>query len=79
LGVLRGAEECLQETRPCILLEWNEVNLKAHGVPLPDLLTWANAQRSSVLRLPDLVPVETSGHLRACAAVGIENFLLSPD
>jgi FkbM family methyltransferase len=79
LGVLRGAGECLRETRPFVLIEWNETNLKAHGVPLADLLACAAAHRFSVLRLPDLVPVQTSGHLRACAAAGIENFLLSPD
>jgi hypothetical protein len=78
-GVLQGAAACLRETRPFVLLEWNELNLRAHGTRLGDLLMCAEAHRYSVLRLPDLVPVQTSGQLRACAALGVENFLLSPD
>ena len=78
-GVLQGATVCLRETRPFVLLEWNEVNLKAHGARLIDLLVCAETHRYSVLRLPDLVPIQTNGQLRACAALGVENFLLSPD
>jgi FkbM family methyltransferase len=77
--VLRGAVECVGEMRPFILLEWSEVNLKAHRIPHTDLLHLAGTLRYSILRLPDLIPVQTPGHLRICAAMGIENFLLSPD
>jgi len=79
LGVLRGAKDCLRQTRPFIVLEWNEINLKSHAILLTDLLKFADTHQFSILRLPDLVPVQTGGHLRVCAALGSENFLLSPD
>jgi len=75
--VLRGAAACLRATRPCVLLEWNALNLAPFGTPPDFLLTFAAEHDCDVLAAPALVPVTTPLQLRLQMGFG-ETFLLAP-
>ena len=75
--VLRGARACLRATRPCVLLEWNALNLAPFGTPPALLLTVAAELNCDVLAAPALVPVSTPEQLRLQMGLG-ETFLLAP-
>lgn len=75
--VLCGAMECLRATRPCVLLEWNALNLAPFGTPSMSLLTFAADLDYDVLAGPALVPVATPEQLRLQMGLG-ETFVLSP-
>jgi FkbM family methyltransferase len=77
LGVLQGSVACLQQCRPCVLLEWNRTNLAAHGTEPRALLDFASKVRYRVLALPQLATVNGLKELDL-HMVTTESFLLVP-
>ena len=77
LDVLRGGQECLRQTRPFVLTEWCDLNLRAYGVPDDSLLGFAEEHDYLVYALPELVPVGTATDLRL-QVVRTESFLMAP-
>ena len=75
--VLHGAAACLRATRPCVLLEWNALNLAPFGTSPRFLLTFAADMNYDVLAGPSIVPVTTPEQLRIQMGIG-ETFMLCP-
>ena len=75
--VLRGAAACLRATRPCVLLEWNTLNLVPFATAPGSLLTFAAEINYDVLAAPSLAPVTTPEQLRLQMGLG-ETFILCP-
>lgn len=74
---LRGAAALLESERPCLILEWNRMNLAAYGTPVGSLVGWAAERNYLVRTLPGFVPVSTPQDL-ALHAMLCESFLLYP-
>lgn len=77
LGVIRGATDCLAQTRPWILTEWNRQNLQAYNIDPTKLITTATENRYYLYALPDIIPVKTKWEL-LLHMTRTESFLLSP-
>jgi len=77
LDVIHGAEECLRETRPTILLEWNATHLAAYGLKPDQLLQTARDLSYDLYALPSLVRIETARELHL-HMIWTESFLLAP-
>lgn len=77
MKVLKGAANCLKQTRPSVLLEWNAANLVAHQQPATALLDFALANRYQVFEIQAMVPITDECTLRVHMTRG-ENFLLVP-
>jgi hypothetical protein len=75
--VLQGATECLRTHRPAILLEWNEANLRAHGIASDALLRWAHDHNYFLCAAETGAPLMTVEALRWQMAFS-ENFVLLP-
>jgi FkbM family methyltransferase len=72
LDVIHGATECLKETRPILLIEWNATNLAAYGTkPAVQEIGYG------LYALPSIVPVRDASEL-ALHMIGTESFLLVP-
>ena len=78
LSVLRGAIECIRTTRPMILVEWNETNLRSFDVAPDALLSFAAEHAFAVYAMPTLVRVHSRDHLRALMMFD-ESFVLMPN
>ena len=77
LDVIRGAPECLKQTRPIILIEWNATNLAAYGIKPEQLLETAQDIGYGLYALPTIVPVRTASEL-VLHMIGTESFLMVP-
>jgi FkbM family methyltransferase len=77
LDVIRGAGECLKQTRPTILLEWNAINLAAYGNKPELLLQTAQDIGYRLYAMPSLVPIQAVSELNL-HMIGTESFLLIP-
>lgn len=76
-GALRGAFQCLRATRPLVLVEWNEVNLRPFNCAPEFLLTLAAELNYDVYAMPGLVRTDSPAHLRAQMQYD-ESFALLP-
>jgi FkbM family methyltransferase len=76
-ATLRGATSLLQATRPLVLVEWNEVNLRAFDFPPEMLLTIAADLGYEVFAMPGLVRMVSPIHLRTQMKFD-ESFALLP-
>jgi len=75
--VLQGARQCIEQSHPYVIVEWNATNLRAYDC-LPDrLLELASGLDYGVFSLPHVVRVRDSTMLRLQMLTG-ENFLLAP-
>ncbi len=77
LGVLQGARACLAACRPAVLLEWNAINLRAHGIPAGALLDFARETGYRVIATP-MLAVTTDPVLLRLHMSQTESFLLVP-
>ena len=78
IEVLRGAVQCLKETRSPVLLEINEVNLLAHELRPEILLDFANDNEYSLFSAPYLIPINSYSALGAQLLLS-ESFLMLPN
>ncbi|MFZ4595745.1 MAG: FkbM family methyltransferase [Verrucomicrobiaceae bacterium] len=74
---LRGAKELIAKERPCLILEWNRMNLAAYEIPAGSLAEWAAEQNYIVRTIPGFIPVLTPQDLALQSLLG-ESFLLYP-
>jgi FkbM family methyltransferase len=77
LLVLKGAQKCIQNCRPYILLEWNSLNFASYHFQSKDLLSFANDIHYKVFSAPHLIPVDDETSL-SVQMLRTENFLLVP-
>ncbi len=77
ISALKGMSAMLASERPALLLEWNTVNLKAHGVAPGALLDWARANDYRIFSQQYRLPVEDAQTLAVHSQV-CDNFLLLP-
>lgn len=77
LLVLKGAQKCIQNCQPYILLEWNFLNFAPCHFKSKDLLSFANDIHYKVFSAPHLIPVNDETTL-SVQMLRIENFLLVP-
>jgi FkbM family methyltransferase len=77
LSVLRGGGACLRATRPVVLAEWNEANLRGFGCDAGALLAFAAESGYDVFAMPTLVRVSSVAHLRSLMQFD-ESFALLP-
>ncbi len=77
MQVLNGASHCLEQTRPCVLLEWNAINLAANHQPVAAILDFARLARYQIYEIQAMVPIADECTLRVHMTRG-ENFLLVP-
>jgi FkbM family methyltransferase len=78
LAALEGALQCITTERPCILTEWNPVNLKAYDCDPKSLLNFVEKAQYKIFSLPYLIPVHNSVGLKT-QMMTTESFLLLPD
>ena len=78
LLVLRGAQDCIKNCRPYIVLEWNDINLDSYQFHCKDLLLFVQNINYRLFSIPYLMPVENETSLRV-QMLKIENFLLAPN
>ena len=76
--VLRGSRTCLEACRPFILLEWNPVNLEAHGLAPESLADLAGGLGYRIHTAPFLVPVINRADLPLLCRLN-ETFVLLPE
>lgn len=77
LSALHGSRKCLRATRPLLLVEWTESNLRGFDVPIKALLGFAHEIDYDVFAMPALTRVNTAMHLRSLMQFG-ESFVLLP-
>ena len=77
LNVLLGAQRCLAETRPVVLLEWSRLNLPAYGVSYDALLEFAAMHEYNVCAIPGMHPVTTALELKL-QMLCTESYLMVP-
>ncbi|MGH7968662.1 MAG: FkbM family methyltransferase [Limisphaerales bacterium] len=77
LGVLRGAERCLEAESPSVLLEWNATNLAAYHCDPEALLAFARAHDQDLVSCVHFTVI-SSGSMLRLAMRTCENFLLLP-
>jgi FkbM family methyltransferase len=77
LSVLRGAKNCIENCRPCILLEWNALNFAPYHFESEDLLYFAKDIRYKLFSAPDLMPIDDETTLTV-QMLRTENILLVP-
>lgn len=74
---LLGARACIAATRPTIILEWTERNLRAYGVQSDALLSFCEANDYQAFAVPGLMHADSKATLRLAMAT-TETFLLAP-
>ena len=77
LAVLQGAVTCLKTTRPVVLVEWTQENLKSFNCAAETLLSFAEEHECDVFAMPTLVQIASSAHLRSLMQFD-ESFVLLP-
>jgi hypothetical protein len=77
LLVLKGAEQCIAAQHPPILVEWNVINLRSHGIAADEILGFVRQSNYSLHAVPGLARISTSSELALHMQV-TENFLLWP-
>jgi FkbM family methyltransferase len=77
IETLRGAVNCILQNQPCLLVEWNLLNLSAYNYSPNILLEFCRDINYDVIALPSLVPVLGSACLQL-HMLTTENFLLAP-
>jgi FkbM family methyltransferase len=77
LLVLRGAQKCIQNCQPSILLEWNALNFAPYHFLAKDLLSFAKNIHYKVFSMPHLIPIDDDTGL-SVQMLRTENFLLVP-
>ncbi len=77
IEVLRGACECIQSTRPAILLEWNILNFSSYHHDPIDLLHFARSVDYLVFSASNFALIQNLATLELHMLRG-ENFLLRP-
>lgn len=75
--VMNGAEKCISSERPCLLIEWNNLNLSAYDCRPETLLSFAQHIEYKVLSLPNFILVDSPMELKL-HMIKTENFLLLP-
>ena len=78
LDALRGATQCIKESRPSILLEWSAINLKAYNCSVESILGFARSIGYTLYSLPTLAEVNDMIPLRL-HMLRTESFLLIPN
>ena len=79
LLALKGGLACIKQTRPVILMEWNQMNIKPFGFSNKDLLDFVNELRYELYYLPGPAKISSLVELNLrCKTHYTENFLLMP-
>jgi FkbM family methyltransferase len=79
LSVLRGAQNCIENCRPYILLEWNALKFASYHFQSKDLLSFANDIHYKVCSAPHLIPIDVDDETTlSVQMLRTENFLLVP-
>lgn len=74
---LLGAMNCLRETRPAVLLEWNPVNLRAYDRSQGSLVSLADSIGYDIYSVPRYMPVMDNKQL-SLEMIMTETFLVLP-
>ncbi|MFZ3136823.1 MAG: FkbM family methyltransferase [Thermodesulfovibrionales bacterium] len=77
LLVLKGAQNCIENCQPYILLEWNAFNFAPYHSQSKDLLSFAKDINYKLFSAPHLIPIDDETTL-AVQMLKTENFLLVP-
>jgi FkbM family methyltransferase len=78
LSVLRGAQNCIRNCRPYILLEWNALNFATYHYQSKDLLSFVKNINYKLFSAPNLIPIDDETTLTV-QMLRTENFLLVPN
>jgi len=78
LLALRGASECIENCKPAILVEWNQINIKAFALANLDFFNFFNSINYHCFTVPALIKVSSFQDFNLHANF-TENFLLLPD
>ncbi len=77
LLALKGGIDCIKTCRPSILLEWNQINIKAFDLANPDLFEFFTSNNYECFTAPNLNKVTSLNDLELYSKF-TENFLLIP-
>jgi len=77
IAVLHGAVECINRTRPYILMEWNRINIQAYNFTSSDLIGVVEQFDYEIYALPGMIRVANCVEVDLQALV-TESLLLAP-
>lgn len=79
LLALKGGAECINASRPVILIEWNQTNIKAFGLTNYDLMKFIVDINYEIYYLPETKRITSVVEFNIlCKQQFIENYLLIP-
>lgn len=73
----KGAYHCIKTTRPIIIFEWNQYNIKAFGFTAQNLFDFIASINYQLYSIPNFVPIVSPKELEQHAIFN-ENYVLLP-